>query len=100
MKSLLVILFTFITITVSAQTKTILAIPQDTTNKVDLKLNEINRLNTSSHLLFAAGVISTMVIYNLNNKPLMAFAVPLGFCLSGMGTHIYMSHLEKNLIRD
>lgn len=91
-----IILLCLITSTVYGQTNynTILAPKKDSTT-INLRLNKIERLNTTSHLLFAAGVVSTMVIYNLNNKSPMMFVVPLGFCLSGMGLHIYQSHLES-----
>lgn len=92
MKSLL--LFVFISFSALGQNPNSLLLKKDSIN---LHLPKIEKLNTTSHLLFASSVISTMILYNLNQKPPILFGVPLGLCLGGMSTHIYMSHLESKL---
>ena len=91
MKSLLIIL---LFITTTSYSQNLLLIPKDTI-QINLHLTEIKRLNTTSHLLFAAGVVSTIVLYNIEPKTPMMFIVPLSFCLTGMGIHMYQSHLEN-----
>lgn len=94
MKSL-ILLFIFLSTSVLAQnsTKTILALPKDT-SKINLHLHKLKRIETTYHLLFAAGVVSSMVMYSLDQKVPVLFGVPLGLCLSGMGLSIYHSKLE------
>jgi hypothetical protein len=92
MKSLL--LFLFVSFSAVGQNPNTLLLKKDST-KIDLHLPKIEKLNTTSHLLFASGVVSTMIIYNLNQKSPIMFGVPLGLCLGGMSTHIYMSHIES-----
>lgn len=94
MKSLF--LFVFISFSALGQNPNSLLLKKDSTN-INLHLPKIEKLNTTSHLLFASGVISTMILYNLNQKPPILFGVPLGLCLGSMSTHIYMSHLESKL---
>jgi hypothetical protein len=87
----------FILISTSAfaqdQTKTILTLPKDT-SKINLHLERAKQLNTSAHLFFAAGTLSTIVLYAIDKKSPLMFIVPVSFGLTGMGLHIWSTKLE------
>lgn len=91
---LLTILFILTTQFCFSQTKTLLELPRDS-SKINLHLDEAKRLNTTSHLLFAAATISTMIIYQLDPKSPMLFVTPASLALTGMGTHIWSTHIEN-----
>ena len=100
MKSLILLLILISTsVFAQNQTKTILALPKDT-SKINLHLDKLKKVETTYHLLFAAGVVSSMVMYSLDQKVPLLFGVPLGLCLSGMGLSIYHSRLEDKYSQD
>ena len=101
MKSLIIISLLTLSTTAFSQNnpKTILALPKDT-SKINLHLDKLKRVETTYHLLFAAGVVSSMVMYSLDQKVPVLFGVPLGLCLSGMGLSIYHSRLEDKYSQD
>jgi hypothetical protein len=92
MKYILLFLL-FISTSVSGQIRTILSIPKDS-NTINLHLQRAKQVETSAHLFFAAGTISTIILYSLNQKTPLMFIVPLSFASTGMGLHIYSSHIE------
>lgn len=90
----IILFLIFISSTVFGQVKTILALPKDSSS-INLHLQRAKQVNTSAHLFFAAGTISTIVLYSLNQKTPLLFIVPLSFGLTGMGLHMYSTHLES-----
>jgi hypothetical protein len=64
---------------------TILAPKIDSTNKlINLRLEKKEKLETVGNLLFATGILSTILLYNIEQKSPILFVTPATICLSGM----------------
>jgi len=98
MKSLLISLFLiFISNQIIAQTNynTILNQPKDTLTKpINLNIIKAKRLNSAAHLMFAASVLSSIVIYHTSPTSASPFLIPASLAIGGMGLHIRSSHFE------
>jgi len=84
MKFIVIILILFST-EIFGQTNynTIMAPKIDSLQKVNLRIKKKEKLETIANVMFAAGVLSTMVMYNIEPKAPMVFIVPVSLCVGG-----------------
>ena len=83
----IIIPFIFLSSICFSQTNynTILAPKIDTSQlPIDLRLQKKERLETMGNLFFAAGVISTVIMYNIQPKTTTLFIMPVSLSLSGI----------------
>ena len=88
-----------LTSSVFAQTNynTILVPKHDTIQKINLRLKKKERLETTGNILFAGGVLSTIVLYQTNPGSPWQFIAPVSLCVMGFITMGIASKYEDDV---
>jgi len=94
----LTILLILLSTTVFGQTNynTILNQKKDSVDtKINLRLKKYEKLNNIAHIMFAASVVSSIIIYNIPNKHISPFIIPASLAIGGMGVKVWADRYDE-----
>jgi hypothetical protein len=63
--------------------------------KINLRLEKSRKLDNLAHLMFAASVVSTIIIYHTPNKHISPFIIPASLAIGGMGVKVWADHYDE-----
>ncbi len=64
--------------------------------KINLRLDKSRKLDNAAHIMFAASVLSTIIIYHTPNKSAYPFLFPLSLAVGGMTCKVWSDHLDSD----